>query len=52
MQFIGRCSKSIVYVLSAVSVRCEWKRGMFACVGRSDDSSEYSGSATRVMRTS
>ena len=51
MQFIGRCSKSVVFVLSAVCVRCEWRRGMFAYVGRSEDRSA-SGSAVRVMRAS
>ena len=36
MQFIGRCSKSVVFVLSAVCVKCEWRRGMFAYAGRSE----------------
>ena len=51
MQFIGRCSKSVVFVLSAVGVRCEWGRGMLAYVGRSEDWS-LSGSAVRVTRAS
>ena len=39
MQFIERCSKSVVFVLSAVCVRCEWRRGMFAYVGEFEDRS-------------
>ena len=34
-----RCSKSVIFVLSAVRVRCEWRRGMFAYVGRFGDRS-------------